>query len=510
MPARVSKGSHVSRMSTYQSMYDKSVSDPDAFFGKEAKDRLSWMRPFEQVLQGGFAQGDVAWFNGGQLNVSANCLDRHPADRIAIIWEGDEPTDVRRITYGEALQETCRFANALRTCGVNKGDRVAIYMPMVPEAAYAMLACTRIGAVHSVVFAGFSAEALHARIIDADCKVVITADHGLRGGKVIPLKQMVDDALKRGAPSVSHVLVHQRTGKTVPFTKGRDVWLHEAMANERPGTPRAPRARRGHACGARGACARGRDGHGPGVDAGWRGARGGSEGTRGARGERLARGGRMAVAPCAWGRVRGCHGTSHPRPSPPSEPPRHSRARSFHPRAQTVPAAPAPTLLDLSRTAPDRPGLTAPGPRALAVCPPVPCESEDPLFLLYTSGSTGKPKGVMHTTAGYLLWAALTHFYVFDYRPGVRAHLRAAERALRAAEARGPGASPRRLAEREEGARGAWPTAARARGQLARRRAPSARVPCGTRRAEPWLARPAHCRTLRSRLPRRRRVRVRR
>jgi len=287
VPARCSKGAWVSTMAQYKTMYDKSIMSPDAFFSEQAKKMLTWMHPYDAVMSGGFAEGDVAWFPGGRLNVSANCLDRHPADRVAIIWEGDEPTDVRHVTYGEALRETCRMANALLAAGVQKGDRVAIYMPMVPEAAYAMLACTRIGAIHSVVFAGFSAEALRARIVDAQCKVVITADQGLRGGKVIPLKATVDEALHHDdCTCVSRVLVHRRTGRPVPMKEHRDEFLDAACGKQRP------------------------------------------------------------------------------------------------------------------------------------VCPAVPMDAEEPLFLLYTSGSTGKPKGVMHTTGGYLLWAAMTHHYVFDYRQG--------------------------------------------------------------------------------------------
>mmetsp|Transcript_3085 Transcript_3085/g.10153 ORF Transcript_3085/g.10153 Transcript_3085/m.10153 type:complete len:1502 (-) Transcript_3085:463-4968(-) len=239
VPANSSKGAHVTRMSNYKTLYDKSIKDPEGFFGKEAQDRLTWMRPFDRVLGGGFEEGDTWWFEGGRLNVSANCLDRHPPEDLAIIWEGDHPTDVRRITYGEALHETCRMANALIAAGVRKGDRVAIYMPMVPEAAYAMLACTRIGAVHSVVFAGFSAEALNARIQDATCKVVITADQGLRGNKVIPLKETVDAALQHDCAFVTTVFVYKRTGKPVPFHEPRDVWMHEAMARERPVCPPA-------------------------------------------------------------------------------------------------------------------------------------------------------------------------------------------------------------------------------------------------------------------------------
>lgn len=237
-----------------------------------------------------FGEGDLAWFLGGELNVSFNCVDRHAfkhPDRIALIHEGDEPGVVKNITYAHLLRDVCRVANYLSSIGLQKGDRVAIYMPNIPEAVIAMLACTRIGAVHSVVFGGFSAEALKSRIEDAQTKVVITANEGLRGKKVIKLKETVDHALSHGhCPSVEKVLVYQRTDGQVTMHQGRDVWWHETVHLQRP------------------------------------------------------------------------------------------------------------------------------------YCTPVAMGSEDPLFLLYTSGSTGKPKGVVHTTGGYLLHAAFTHKYVFDYREG--------------------------------------------------------------------------------------------
>ena len=176
IPERAVANAHIKGMHNYLSTWEKSVDDVDEFWGKEAKERLDWMIPFKTVTRGSLKGGDMAWFPDGLFNVSVNCLDRHPADRTAIIWEGDEPTDVKHITYGEALGETCRIANALKSLGVGKGDRVCIYMPMVPEAAFCMLACARIGAVHSVVFAGFSAEALRARVEDSECKVVLTAE----------------------------------------------------------------------------------------------------------------------------------------------------------------------------------------------------------------------------------------------------------------------------------------------------------------------------------------------
>jgi acetyl-CoA synthetase len=261
--------------------------DPDAYWRGEAA-RLDWMTPFTVVKDTSFDEADfrIRWFADGELNVSANCLDRHLAtrgDQVAIIWEGDEPGESRHITYRELHRDVCRFANVLKGLGVGKGDRVTLYLPMIAEAAAAMLACTRIGAVHSIVFGGFSPDSLANRIQDCDSKIVITADEGCRGGKRIPLKANVDAALAH-CPGVETVLTIRRTGAEVSFTPGRDRWLHEALA-------------------------------------------------------------------------------------------------------------------DVSDD-----------------CPPEPMNAEDPLFILYTSGSTGKPKGVLHTTGGYLLWAAKTFKEVFDYR----------------------------------------------------------------------------------------------
>ena len=263
--------------------------DPDAYWREEAA-RLDWMTPFTVVKDTSFDEADfrIHWFADGALNVSVNCLDRHLAtrgDQVAIIWEGDEPGENRRITYRELHRDVCRFANVLKKLGVGKGDRVTLYLPMIAEAAAAMLACTRIGAVHSIVFGGFSPDSLANRIQDCDSRIVITADEGSRGGKRIPLKANVDAALAH-CPGVETVLTIRRTGADVPFTPGRDRWLHEVLA-------------------------------------------------------------------------------------------------------------------DVSDD-----------------CPPEPMNAEDPLFILYTSGSTGKPKGVLHTTGGYLLWAAKTFKEVFDYRDG--------------------------------------------------------------------------------------------
>ena len=282
------KQSDIASFDSYKEMYQNSVTNNDEFWGKIARETLTWKHDFNDVNDSEFNEGMIAWFLGGKLNACENCVDRHVAERgdqVAIIWESDEPGEGKKITYKELQREVSRLANVLRHNGIRKGDRVAIYMPMIPEAAYAMLACARIGAVHSVVFAGFSAEALRDRINDAKCKAVITADEGLRGKKIIPLKRTVDEAVM-ACPCVEHVFVAERTGSKVPFYEPRDIWLNEAMRQERP------------------------------------------------------------------------------------------------------------------------------------YCPIEEVDAEDTLFLLYTSGSTGKPKGVAHTTAGYLLYTALTHKYVFDYQDG--------------------------------------------------------------------------------------------
>ncbi|MBN4053512.1 acetate--CoA ligase [Haliea sp. AH-315-K21] len=279
--------SHLS-LEEYSSLYKQSIDDPETFWANQANLFLDWVQPFSKVYQGDMKEGKFQWFNGGKLNVSANCIDRHlpeRADQIAIIWEGDEPGTDRTITYQELHDHVCALANVLKQRGVNKGDRVCIYMPMIPEAAFAMLACARIGAVHSVVFGGFSPEALKDRILDSDCQTVITADEGVRGGKFVPLKDNTDTALN-SCPDVHTVLVIKRTGNSVNWQEGRDIWYHEAIE-------------------------------------------------------------------------------------------------------------------DVS-----------------SECDPEPMDSEDTLFILYTSGSTGKPKGVLHTSAGYLLQAAMTHHYVFDNRDG--------------------------------------------------------------------------------------------
>ena len=272
----------------YQSMYRHSIEDPEGFWAEQAKSFLDWFKPWDRVLDWDYHDANIRWFEGAKLNVSYNCLDRHLAvrgDQTAIIWEGDEPSDDKHISYRDLHQQVCRLANVLKTRGIGKGDRVAIYMPMVPEASVAMLACTRIGAIHSVVFGGFSPDALRDRILDSDCQAVITADEGVRGGKQIPLKANVDQTLAQ-CPNVHTAIVVKRTGGAIAWQDGRDVWYHEAMAD----------------------------------------------------------------------------------------------------------------------AAPD--------------CVAEPMDAEDPLFILYTSGSTGKPKGVLHTTAGYLLYAAITHKYVFDYHDG--------------------------------------------------------------------------------------------
>lgn len=282
------KSSAAIDLARYKEMYTQSITDPDTFWAEQAKTFLTWQQPWTQVVKSDLRKGEVAWFVGGKLNVSVNCIDRHlpaRAEQTAIIWEGDDPSEDQFITYQELHDRVCRLANALRERGVKKGDRVCIYMPMIPEAAYAMLACTRIGAIHSIVFGGFSPEALKDRIQDADCQVVITADEGLRGGKRVPLKKNTDIALAQ-CPNVHTCIVVKRTGGDIGWDDQRDFWYDDLV-------------------------------------------------------ERQA---------------------SHAEPE----------------------------VMD----------------------------AEDPLFILYTSGSTGKPKGVLHTTGGYLLQAAMTHKYVFDYQEG--------------------------------------------------------------------------------------------
>ncbi|MUK68237.1 acetate--CoA ligase [Aliivibrio fischeri] len=275
----------------YREMYQQSVINPEGFW-REHGQIVDWMTPYTKVKNTSFDTGhvDIKWFEDGELNVSANCIDRHLATRgndVAIIWEGDDPQDDASITFNELHEQVCKFSNTLKSQGVRKGDVVCIYMPMVAEAAVAMLACTRIGAVHTVVFGGFSPEALAGRIIDSDAKVVITADEGVRGGRTVPLKKNVDDALNNpDVTTIEKVVVFQRTGNDIEWSEGRDVWWHEATAVASP-----------------------------------------------------------------------------------------------H-------------------------------------CEPEAMNAEDPLFILYTSGSTGKPKGVLHTTGGYLVYAAMTFKYIFDYQEG--------------------------------------------------------------------------------------------
>ncbi|MEH6503126.1 MAG: acetate--CoA ligase [Cycloclasticus sp.] len=272
----------------YQLEYQRSLDDTEGFWAEKAKEFLTWSKDWDTTLEYDFPKGDIKWFAGGKLNVSVNCLDRHLETRgnqPAIIWESDDPEVDKTYTYRELHAEVCRFANGLKSLGVKKGDRICIYMPMVAEAAIAMLASARIGAVHSIVFGGFSADALKDRILDSETAVVITADESVRGGKNTPLKANADKAIQN-APSVKHMVVIKRTGADVDWSEGRDVWYHDLVDN------------------------------------------------------------------------------------------------------------------------------------ASEDCPAEEMDAEDPLFILYTSGSTGKPKGVLHTTGGYLLHAAMTHKYVFDYRDG--------------------------------------------------------------------------------------------
>ena len=255
---------HVNSMEQYKAMWTESVENPNQFFGNVspkyiikkkwemstkyfilqlARELLSWSKPFETVSHGSFKEGDVAWFLEGELNVSYNCVDRHALanpDKIAIIHEGDEPDQVRKITYGELLRLVSQMANSLKNLGVRKGDNVAIYMPMIPEALIAMLACARIGAVHSVVFAGFSSDSLRDRVIDCSARVVITSDEGRRGGKNIATKRIVDEALRDYQTQVEHVIVFRRTGSPVDWVEDRDIWWHEEMAKARTFCPPEP------------------------------------------------------------------------------------------------------------------------------------------------------------------------------------------------------------------------------------------------------------------------------
>jgi len=283
----VKKNTHLTK-SQYEEMYKKSLANPDEFWAEQAEENLDWFEKWQSVSNEDFHKGEIKWFEGGKLNVSYNCIDRHlesKAEQVAIIWEGDNPDQNENISYQQLHDRVCQLANAMKELGIKKGDRVCLYMPMIPEAVYSMLACTRIGAVHSVVFGGFSPEALRGRINDSECKLVITADEGLRGAKPIPLKANVDAACLE-TPSIENVLVCKATGGDINWENGRDVWYSD--------------------------------------------------------------------------------------------------------------------IVD----------------RQSATCVPESMDAEDPLFILYTSGSTGTPKGVLHTTGGYLLYAAMTFKYVFDYQEG--------------------------------------------------------------------------------------------
>ncbi|KAA3626367.1 MAG: acetate--CoA ligase [Proteobacteria bacterium] len=232
VPAEFAAKAHINE-ALYDSMYKRSVEDPEGFWAEQAEKFITWFKPWDKVTEHNYDKGHIRWFEGAKLNASFNCLDRHletRGDQVAIIWEGDDPADDKKITYRELHAEVCKFANVLKKRGVKKGDRVSIYMPMIPEVAVAMLACTRVGAVHSIVFGGFSPESLKDRILDSDCRVVITADEGLRGGKKVPLKVNADKALLE-CPNVHSVIVVKRTGSDISWNSDRDIWYHEIMAD---------------------------------------------------------------------------------------------------------------------------------------------------------------------------------------------------------------------------------------------------------------------------------------
>ena len=287
VPADVAANAYINK-DKYNEMYQRSIADPEGFWAEQAEEFIDWFKPWNKVWDWDYEKANIAWFEGAKLNVSYNCLDRHletRGDQVAVIWEGDDPAVDKKITYRQLHEDVCKFANVLKARGVKKGDRVSIYMPMVSEVVVAILACARVGAVHSIVFGGFSPEALKDRILDSDCRIVITADEGLRGARPVPLKANTDKALE-SCPNVHTVVTVKCTGGDIAWHEQRDVWYHDLMA------------------------------------------------------------------------------------------------------------------------------------AASSDCPAEPMDAEDPLFILYTSGSTGKPKGVVHTTGGYILYAAMTHKYVFDCHDG--------------------------------------------------------------------------------------------